>query len=130
MEGKRLSQDDRRVILAMQGGTCAGCNDEHTFYVRLVLDHCHERGHVRGLLCPGCNWLLGRVKDDPQTLRSMAAEKPSDPRFERLARYLEREPLALPDGPLYRKLAVDGSGLDRGRLGRVSNVRTTRARGG
>lgn len=40
---------------------------------RLVVDHCHVTGVVRGLLCDQCNHLLGNVQDDPERLYRMAA---------------------------------------------------------
>ena len=30
----------------------------------LIIDHCHNSGKVRGLLCNDCNVLLGKLKDD------------------------------------------------------------------
>lgn len=33
-----------------------------------VVDHCHETGAVRGLLCRHCNFALGHVKDDVNVL--------------------------------------------------------------
>lgn len=63
-----------------QGGVCATCRrpetavHHHTLTPKaLAVDHCHVTGKVRGLLCWGCNAVLGRVKDDPNTLRAMAA---------------------------------------------------------
>ena len=38
-----------------------------------LVDHDHETGKVRGLLCNGCNIAIGYAKDSPETLRRMAA---------------------------------------------------------
>lgn len=37
-----------------------------------ALDHDHESGVVRGVLCGGCNRGLGCAKDSPELLRAMA----------------------------------------------------------
>lgn len=39
---------------------------------RFAVDHCHATGKIRALLCCCCNWVLGHVKDNPQTLRTAA----------------------------------------------------------
>jgi len=48
-----------------QGGKCAICQNEPTTQRGLHLDHCHETGAIRGLLCHNCNVALGCLNDDP-----------------------------------------------------------------
>lgn len=33
-----------------------------------VVDHCHDQGHVRGILCHACNKLIGLANDSPDVL--------------------------------------------------------------
>lgn len=57
-----LSADDIAFMLAKQNHQCGICQesiDEPSCHV----DHCHESGAVRGLLCRFCNLLLGRTLD-------------------------------------------------------------------
>jgi hypothetical protein len=53
-------------MLDSQGGRCAICGDEpgERYSHQLHVDHCHASGKVRGLLCRGCNHMLGVIKDD------------------------------------------------------------------
>ena len=32
------------------------------------IDHCHDSGNIRGILCRSCNVMLGYAKDNPQKL--------------------------------------------------------------
>lgn len=58
-------------MLENQNGVCAICaNPPSGHKKRLCVDHCHETGTVRGLLCDACNVGLGRFKDDPELLVS------------------------------------------------------------
>jgi len=41
-------------------GYCTICQ---RYNVKLVVDHCHTEGHVRGLICYTCNTLLGHVEN-------------------------------------------------------------------
>lgn len=57
-----LSQEDYRRILDAQGGVCALCGGTDPDR-RLAVDHCHETGRLRGLLCFACNTGLGKLGD-------------------------------------------------------------------
>lgn len=63
-----LTPDAYGRLLAEQGGVCAICATGTKFDV----DHDHESGAVRGLLCRRCNLLLGNVADDSALLRAAA----------------------------------------------------------
>ena len=66
-----LTPKDYDRILEEQNGLCATC-EKHPGDRNLDVDHCHETGRVRGLLCNNCNRALGYAKDDPKVLRRMA----------------------------------------------------------
>ena len=61
---------DYDAMLAAQDGKCAVCltTPETQRYGVFHVDHCHASGAVRGLLCRGCNNVLGVVNDDPAAL--------------------------------------------------------------
>lgn len=59
-------------LVRKQEGKCRICervpqgrNDQD----KLVVDHCHKTGRVRGLLCTQCNGAIGWLKDDPEILK-------------------------------------------------------------
>lgn len=66
-------------IYGFQGGTCYICQYAKGKTKRLFVDHDHQTGEVRGLLCNRCNRMLGFARDDPEY-------------FFRAARYLEHPP--------------------------------------
>jgi tRNA(Ile2) C34 agmatinyltransferase TiaS len=56
-------------MLERQNGVCAICGEDNSrFGKRLAIDHDHDTGVVRGLLCNSCNGALGLFKDDEATL--------------------------------------------------------------
>ncbi|WP_335755288.1 endonuclease VII domain-containing protein [Streptomyces niveus] len=50
-------------------GICVICLSAPAAHV----DHCHETGRVRGVLCFNCNSAIGKLGDDPDTLRRATA---------------------------------------------------------
>jgi uncharacterized C2H2 Zn-finger protein len=69
-----MTEAEYQVLLEQQGGVCGICRclpaDERSGPTRLVVDHDHATGRVRGLLCRGCNLGLGCLKDDVVLLTS------------------------------------------------------------
>jgi hypothetical protein len=49
-----------------QAGRCACCGN---LQKNLVVDHDHDTGRVRGLLCNNCNLMIGYALDDPRRLQ-------------------------------------------------------------
>ena len=56
-------------LLSEQQGVCAICKKECVSGRRLAIDHNHDTGEVRGLLCCKCNRGLGNLNDDLELLR-------------------------------------------------------------
>lgn len=63
-----ISLTEYQQMLARQNGVCAICAGGPKGKKRLSVDHNHETGKVRGLLCGNCNSVLGFVNDDPDLL--------------------------------------------------------------
>jgi hypothetical protein len=72
-----LTEAEFEARFVAQGGRCAICRqvppEKYTRNKRLAIDHCHKTGKVRGLLCFGCNAILGNAKDDPALLLEVIA---------------------------------------------------------
>jgi hypothetical protein len=64
--GLTIEQYD--AMLAEQGGGCAICTRPPSESISLHVDHDHETGRIRGLLCFRCNNSLGDLEDSPQLL--------------------------------------------------------------
>ncbi len=54
-------------LYEMQNGNCAICRKRK----KLVLDHCHRTGKIRGLLCSNCNTALGLVKENLEIIEGL-----------------------------------------------------------
>lgn len=65
-----ITPEDYEDMLTDQNGGCAICGVASTRR-RLDIDHDHETGKVRGLLCEKCNRGLGFFKDNIETLKKV-----------------------------------------------------------
>ncbi len=63
-----LAQSDYDAMLEAQAGGCAICREPPSENRSLHIDHDHETGVVRGLLCFRCNVGVGQFADSPDRL--------------------------------------------------------------
>lgn len=74
-----LTLEERDALLANQHGVCRLCESPVEFgglpkmSRGAHIDHCHETGRVRGVLCGGCNATLGRLGDTPEAIAKVLA---------------------------------------------------------
>jgi hypothetical protein len=74
-----ITEEEVAALLLVQHGACAICRapfEGTSFHI----DHCHDTGTVRGLLCSNCNSGLGLLADDRERLLTAV-------------RYLEQPPI-------------------------------------
>ena len=68
-----VAEHEYNEMVAVQGNCCAICRQKETAMrlgkVRaLAVDHDHETGKVRALLCSDCNVGIGKLKEDREIL--------------------------------------------------------------
>ena len=69
--GITIMEYDQMLIL--QNNKCLLCErDRKSFNKNFAVDHCHNTGKVRGLLCQQCNVALGMFDDNPELIRKAA----------------------------------------------------------
>ena len=62
------------AMFVAQSGCCAICKaPQSALSRRLAVDHNHDTGKIRALLCGECNSGLGKFKDNQELLRAAAA---------------------------------------------------------
>jgi hypothetical protein len=66
----QLTHEQYEAMYEAQGGRCAVCGATPA---RLLVDHDHATGTVRGLLCRKCNSGIGMLSDDLQLLLAAVA---------------------------------------------------------
>ena len=68
-----ITQQEFFAMLERQRHRCLDCGINISGPKKAMVDHDHETGRLRGLLCRPCNWALGQTKEDPLILRKLAA---------------------------------------------------------
>lgn len=64
-----ITEDDHDEMFIAQQGCCAICSARPD---KLVVDHCHKTGKVRGLLCKKCNMAIGKLGDTYESIMKVA----------------------------------------------------------
>ncbi len=67
-----MTHEDYEAMLEQQDHKCAVCgiSEVHAENSRLCVDHDHNTGQVRGLLCKKCNQAIGLLQDNPDFCES------------------------------------------------------------
>jgi hypothetical protein len=65
----RMTTEDLGNLLKAQDGKCAICGSH---MVRVCIDHCHQTGAVRGLLCHACNIKLPAIENETYRTAALA----------------------------------------------------------
>lgn len=72
-----ISPAEYDALLSQQEGVCASCGrpetalGNHGEVKALAVDHDHETGEVRALLCQACNIALGVLGEDPDRITAL-----------------------------------------------------------
>lgn len=64
----KVSLEEAAVLFERRKIGCEVCNSQTKAHV----DHDHATGKIRGILCNGCNLVIGHAFDSPITLRALA----------------------------------------------------------
>lgn len=68
-----ISVAEFESLVCKQGNLCGICRGPMVPSKNQHVDHNHETGEIRGLLCSKCNTGLGLLGDSPELLRAAAA---------------------------------------------------------
>ena len=65
-----ITEEDYQRLYAQQNGRCPICLHQ---FAKLFVDHNHDTGVIRGLLCIGCNRSIGQLGDTQEGLERALA---------------------------------------------------------
>lgn len=68
-----ITIEDYERMFVQQNGVCAVCSSPPAAKKALAVDHCHESGLIRGLLCDPCNTALGLLRECPTRMDALKA---------------------------------------------------------
>ena len=66
-----LSLEDYDRMFEEQGCGCMICGEVNKSGYRLAVDHDHQTGKVRGLLCQNCNRRVGDIENNSTLFRDI-----------------------------------------------------------
>jgi hypothetical protein len=72
MRNYGITLEEHDEILASQGGVCQVCKTDNPGGRGWCVDHNHTTDHVRSILCPKCNLLIGLARESPLILQNAA----------------------------------------------------------
>jgi hypothetical protein len=72
-----ITIEQYKQLLIKQNNKCAICDRSYFEYKKTTkrefcIDHNHQTGEIRGLLCSPCNRAIGQLQDNPNILRKAA----------------------------------------------------------
>jgi hypothetical protein len=63
-----ITLDQFNDLFLSQGSKCAICKGDASNGKNWHVDHCHQTGRIRGILCHPCNLMIGHAGDDVERL--------------------------------------------------------------
>lgn len=74
-----ITPEGYEIMFKKQKGVCAVCSKPQAGTSSLRVDHCHDTGLIRGLLCHKCNAGIGMLGDrSPNVVKAAAYLKKAD----------------------------------------------------
>lgn len=69
-----LTPEDYQKMITLCGNKCEICRispEKINRQRRLSVDHNHQTGKIRGILCHSCNIIIGLCKENPEILKEI-----------------------------------------------------------